>query len=307
MTDTVLITGASGFTGPYMAHVLASQGLNVVGTSLSGRPLGSDFSESFKLDLSDKAATFELMEHIRPDYIVHLAGISYVGHADLAAFYSANVVGAEHLFSAAIEAQLSLKSILVASSANIYGTPNIDGAIDESISPHPINHYAISKLSMEFVARKFMEHLPIVIARPFNYIGYGQSLSFVVPKIVSTYAQGLSNIDLGSIDVFRDFTDVRDTTDAYKRMLLEPKCVGEVFNVCSGNSVSVEQILGYMRDISGIDMNVSTNPLFVRKHEIKKLQGSNKKVCEYTNWSPHHSMKDTLADMYQKFVANLER
>lgn len=301
--NRVLITGAAGFTGPYMAEALKEQGFYVIGSSMTGTELPACFDESVALDLRDESRAVEVFEQARPDYIVHLAGISFVGHADLSAFYEINVLGLEHLLSALIQTKSQVKNILVASSANIYGAPEGLAAISEEVVPAPVNHYAISKLAMEFVAKKFMSKLPITIARPFNYIGYGQSLSFVVSKIVDAYARGEASIELGSTHVRRDFSSVYDTVNAYARLLLQTDCAGSEFNVCTGKAKSIDDILAHMNALAGYEMEVKTNPQFVRKHEIVSLCGSNQRIQSFTGWKPLVTLNDALSEMYTRYGA----
>jgi len=300
----VLVTGASGFTGPYMASALKSKGCYVIAGGHENKSADNNFDEWVQLDLTDYNLVERALTKLKPDYVVHLAGISFVDHVDMNAFYKVNVLGTENLLSAldSLPAGI-LKGALIASSANVYGTPEGGEEISEEKYPNPINHYAISKLAMEFVAKKFMAKLPIVIARPFNYIGYGQRESFVIPKIVSAYAAGLTSIELGSIDVSRDFTSVTDTVEAYSGLLFEPLCHGKVFNVCSSRTLSLSEILNLMAEKTGYAIEVITNPNFVRKHEIKILRGSNQKIGKAIGWEPKMHIKNVLFEMLERYQA----
>lgn len=300
----VLVTGASGFTGPYMLAALRSKGCYVVAGGQGNKPVKHSFDEWVELDLTDRQQVERAVSSVEPDYVVHLAGISFVGHVDMNAFYEVNVLGTENLLTALDSLPDNrLKGILIASSANVYGAPEGGLKISEEQLPDPVNHYAISKLAMEFVAKKFMATLPIVIARPFNYIGFGQRESFVIPKIVSAYAAGLDSVELGSIDVSRDFTSVRDTVAAYSQLLIEPACHGEVFNVCSSKALSLSEVLSLMAEKAGYEIEVIANPDFIRKHEIKVLRGSNQKIAEVIGWEPKVGIKDALYEMFEKYQA----
>ena len=122
-----------------------------------------------------------------------------------------------------------------------------------------------------------MDRLPIVITRPFNYTGVGQAPQFLLPKIVGHFRRGEKVIELGNIDVERDFSDVRFLTQAYCR-LLENAPAGEVFNVCSGAVFSLKEVLAMIAEIAGYEIEVRVNPAFVRNNEVKRLEGSNRKL-----------------------------
>jgi nucleoside-diphosphate-sugar epimerase len=140
------------------------------------------------------------------------------------------------------------KRVLIASSANVYG--NVAGILGESQPAAPVNHYAVSKLAMEHMVHTWFDRLPIVITRPFNYTGIGQSQQFLVPKIVDHFVRRAAMIELGNLDVERDFSDVRFVARAY-RGLLEYDCAGQTVNICSGRPYTLRWILQMMQTISG--------------------------------------------------------
>jgi nucleoside-diphosphate-sugar epimerase len=268
----VLLTGARGFTGKYMRAELEAAGYTVVG-AIVGAASGS---HEITLDITSPDNCRRVMERVRPDYLVHLAAISFVQHADAEAFYRVNVIGTLNLLQAMVDAGLSPRRVLVASSANIYGNATA-GVISENEPPQPVNHYATSKIAMEYMVRTWSERLPIVVTRPFNYTGVGQEPHFLVPKIVSHFVRNAALIELGNLDVERDFSDVRMVARAY-RGLLENECAGEVVNICSGRPYSLRDILSMMQTIAGYEIDVRVNPAFVRKSEVKTLIGSPAKL-----------------------------
>ena len=198
------------------------------------------------------------MEKAQPDYVVHLAAISFVAHGDIQEFYRVNLLGTINLLSALTEVEKPLRKILLASSANVYGNVDVD-IIDESVCPQPANHYAISKLAMEHAARLWFDTLPIIITRPFNYTGIGQAEHFLLPKIVAHFKRGEKEIELGNLEVERDFSDVRSVVRIY-RQLLESAINSEIFNVCSGHGISLAKILQIMVALAGYEINVHVNP-----------------------------------------------
>jgi nucleoside-diphosphate-sugar epimerase len=237
------------------------------------------------------------MEKVRPDYVVHLAAISFVQHADAEAFYRVNVIGTLNLLQAIADTGLSPRRILVASSANVYGNAT-SGIITEEQAPQPVNHYAVSKVAMEYLVRTWCDRLPIVVTRPFNYTGVGQEPHFLVPKIVSHFVKRAPVIELGNLDVERDFSDVRMVARAY-RGLLERDCAGQVVNVCSGTPYSLRDILNMMQAIAGYKIEVQVNPAFVRQSEVKTLVGSVDKLRQLVGDVGILPLEETLRWMAQ--------
>ena len=264
----VLLTGANGFTGVHLRAEFEAAGYAVVG-AVVGVPAGP---HEVALDITSLDNCRSVMEAVRPDYLVHLAAISFVQHADAEAFYRVNVIGTLNLLQALVDAGVSPRRVLIASSANVYGNATA-GIIAESQAPQPVNHYAASKLAMEHMARTWNDRLPIVMTRPFNYTGIGQERHFLVPKIVSHFVQRAPVIELGNLDVERDFSDVRTVARIY-RGLLECDCAGQTVNVCSGRPYSLRGILAMMEEICGYRIDIQVNPAFVRQSEVKILIGS---------------------------------
>jgi len=267
--STVLLTGARGFTGTYVKAELEQAGCRVVGLVIA-----DPMADEVELDLTDGAACRAVVETVRPDYVVHLAAISFVQHADAAEFYRVNVVGTTNLLQALADSGIAPRAALVASSANVYG--NAGGVLTEEQKPQPVNHYAASKLAMEHMAATFADRLPIVVTRPFNYTGAGQEERFLVPKIVSHFVRREAFIELGNLDVERDFSDVRDVARIYRRLLEigASSTAGQTVNVCSGRGYALRQVIAAMQEIAGYEIEVRVNQSFVRESEVKTLVGS---------------------------------
>jgi len=273
----VLITGLEGFTGHYLKVELEERGHEVIGL----------FS-----DLTDAAAVKNEVTSVKPDAVVHLAGISFVGHGDVDAFYHVNLIGTRHLLSALAESEKPPHIVLLVSSANIYGN-STEGMLSEDIQPNPANDYAVSKLAMEHMARLWFDKLPIVITRPFNYTGVGQSESFLLPKIVAHFRSRAPMIELGNLDVWRDFSDVRVVAQAYRR-LLEVAPSGGVVNVCSGKTHSLREALKMAESITGHNIEVRVNPAFVRANEVKTLCGDPSRLRALVGELESISLENTL-------------
>jgi nucleoside-diphosphate-sugar epimerase len=288
-----LITGLRGFTGYYMARELSAAGYHVHGTVLPGEPTGPDI---FAVDLLDRASVAASIEQVRPDVVVHLAGIAFVAHNDADQMYRVNVVGTRNLLEALAAGSHKPSSVLLASSANIYGNADVP-VIDENVRPSPANDYAVSKLAMEYMARLWMDRLPITIARPFNYTGVGQTDNFLLPKIVSHFRKEARRIELGNLAIARDFSDVRMVARSYRRLLAAAPA-GEAFNVCSGQPHTLESLIDMMSEIAGYRIEVHVNPAFVRANEVLTLTGSNAKLAGVIGKIEPTPLLETLRWMY---------
>ena len=271
---TALVTGINGFTGKHLVPELQSAGFAVCGIAQESSASGS--TEIVKCDLTDRKTTIDTIRLFSPDVVVHLAGIAFAAHDDVEEVYRTNVVGTRNLLEALSLCQRRPRAVLLASSANIYGNADVI-PITENTRPAPANDYAVSKLAMEYMSRLWLSKLPILIARPFNYTGRGQSLQFLLPKIVDHFKRRATEIQLGNLDVVRDFSDVRSVVRSYRR-LIESAASGDVHNVCSGTGHSLQEIISMTRELSGHDLEVIVSPALVRKSEIHKLIGSRAKL-----------------------------
>jgi len=293
LASTVLITGLRGFTGQYLAEALRARGLRVVGL-VQGKAQGSD---EIACDLTDAVSVREAIALVRPTHVVHLAALAFVGHGDPKAFYDVNLFGTLHLLDGLAALPAAPLRVLIASSANVYGTPGVE-VIDESVCPAPVNHYACSKLAMEHMARTWFDRLPIVLVRPFNYTGVGQDEKFLIPKIVSHFRRRAPFIELGNLDVSRDFSDVRDVVASYTALLLDAKGVeGQTLNVCAGRAYSLRDVLKMAENLTRHALEIRVNPAFVRPNEVPKLLGSRQKLQQYVDLSPQFTLEQTLSWM----------
>lgn len=272
----VLVTGADGFTGTYLVAELLSRGHEVV---------------PFASDITDAAAVDAEVAAVSPDRVIHLAAIAFVGTDAVDPFYQVNQLGTYHLLDA-VARHAPRAHVLIASSANIYGNTT-GGYLDESTPPNPANHYAVSKWAMELGARMWADRLHITIARPFNYTGVGQEEQYLIPKIVAHFRRREPVITLGNIDVSRDFGDVRSVVAAYCGLSLAPPAP-QVVNVCTGRVWNIRQIIAIASRITGHDIEIATNPAFMRANEVEILAGDASLLQSLLpDWQPK-SLEDTL-------------
>lgn len=290
-----LLTGCHGFTGRYVAAELAAGGYEVIGLAHDDEPPRPGL---LQVNLLDRDAVRDAVAEARADVVVHLAAISFVAYGDVDATYRTNIVGTRNLLEALAGSGHKPRSVVLASSANVYGNAAVD-PIDEDTLPAPANDYAVSKLAMEYMARLWLERLPITLVRPFNYTGVGQSESFLIPKIVAHFRRNASAIELGNTDVARDFSDVRDVARAYAAVVAKAPA-GMVVNLCSGVAHSLDAVLAMMAMIAGYPIEVRVSPAFVRANEVKRLAGSNARLRALTGFTPSIPFEETLRWMYAR-------
>jgi len=285
---TALLTGAGGFTGRYMSAALRRRGYEVAGLESSG---------SSPCDLTNAKETVSAVQAAKPDVVVHLAAVSFVGHGNAEEFYRVNVFGTLNLLEALARLDTPPSRVLIASSANVYGTPPIE-VLDETVCPHPVNHYANSKLAMEHIVRTWFDRLPIVITRPFNYTGPGQTDHFLIPKIIRHFRRRAPVIELGNLHVSRDFSDVEDIVAAYIA-LLDSDVRSEIVNLCSGRGIALLDVIHTMNQLAGYEIEVRVNPDFVRANEVTRLVGSNAKLRSLVHLPEPRPFSETLRRMYE--------
>ena len=288
----VLITGVDGFTGKHLEENLKRDGFEVFGTVLTK----SENKNHFLCDIRDFESLKKIVDEIKPNYVFHLAGISFVGESNLKKLFEVNLFGSVNLLDSLRESK-DIKKILLSSSANIYGNQNRE-ILDESLCPNPQNPYANSKNAMENAAKSYFEDLNIIITRPFNYIGKYQDENFVIPKIVKHFKEKREVIELGDIDVKREFNDVRFVIECYKRLMFG-EVKNQIVNICTGKAISLREVLKTFEEIFGYEIKVVRNEKFIRKNEIKVLKGSPKKLFSLIKKPKIYSLKETLREIIE--------
>tara|TARA_Y100000389_G_C17333878_1_gene449573 strand:- start:150 stop:995 length:846 start_codon:yes stop_codon:yes gene_type:complete len=279
----ILLTGSDGFTGLHFIKKCNDLDIDII-------PLKSDL-----LNLNN---LLEETKYLDIDYVVHLAGISYVAHNNENIFNSVNVIGTKNLLMALKDMKKRPIKILLASSANIYRSIK-SNLITESSPLEPINPYAKSKLEMEKMAIESYENIfKFIIVRPFNYTGRGQNDQFLIPKIISHFKRKLNSIELGALDVKREFNDVRYVVDCYIS-LLKNLDHNEIINICTGNSFSVNDVLNKIQRIANHYPEIKINQDFIRKNEVQNLSGSPKRLVKASMIKNNYSLDQTLMWMYE--------
>jgi GDP-4-dehydro-6-deoxy-D-mannose reductase len=300
------VTGASGFVGPWLCQHLEASGDDVV-------VAGHD------VDVTDADGIGRSLTAARPDAIYHLAAQSSVGSSwdDTTGTFQVNLLGTLHVLEAANTCTPRPRVLLV-SSAEVYGavTP-ADLPVSEDAPFRPVTPYAASKAAAELAGLQAYlgRGLEVVRARPFNHTGPGQGTGFVVPALArqvaeaalsdpkgatgatgATGGQDTKILHTGNLTARRDFTDVRDVVRAY-RLLIERGAAGEVYNVCSGRSVLLEDLAKRLLAQAGLDLTIEVAPDRLRPVDVPDMRGDPGRLKEATGWQPTIDLDQTLGDV----------
>jgi GDP-4-dehydro-6-deoxy-D-mannose reductase len=287
---TMLVTGADGFVGSFITRQYETLPL---------------VDSQGNVDLRDKERVLNAVKQNKIDSVIHLAAQSFipVSFKDPQTTYDVNFTGTFNLLTALKEAGFTGRMIYI-SSGDIYGLVAIDSLpIKESYPLKPRSPYAVSKVATEALCYQWSqtENLQVVTARPFNHIGPGQHPNFVV----SDFARQIIEIKLGKrepvlnvgdIDVTRDFTDVRDIVRAYTILLDQGKS-GEAYNICSGEERTIRSLLDIMLNLSNISAEIREDAARMRPSEQRRVRGDCTKLKADTSWRPEISLEQTLLDI----------
>ncbi len=305
-----LITGAAGFVGRHLiAHITRDEPHSFIYAAdiLDEPEWMREYSNlSYKLiNLLDREAVEAQIQKVAPQRIIHLASFSSVAYSwD---HPSDSFLNNSLIFINLIEALKKVSSpfsLLSIGSSEEYGNvPVADIPLSET---HPLNAtspYAAARISQEMLSRVFAQGygMSIMMTRSFNHIGPFQRDSFIVPSLVRQFVEaqelGQKSVELqvGDIEVVRDFTDVRDVVKAYLRIFEYGKS-GEVYNVCSGKGILIRDLIQGIADITKMSYTIHKDMARVRPTENRIVVGSNKKLTEQCRWRPEIDIGDSLKD-----------
>jgi GDP-4-dehydro-6-deoxy-D-mannose reductase len=299
----VLITGASGFVGGWLAGACAQRGDDVLGLSRSGTLEGAR-GRGVALDLADAPALTRLLAQFEPTVIFHLAALTHVGRSwhNPARTFDSNVNGSVNLLEA-VRVAVPKARVVWASSGEVYGS-DATLPVTEDAPLRPASPYAVSKVAGDLLAGLYSDAhgLNIVRARAFAHGGPGQHQIFLVSNIARQAARARRDgahslrITTGNPGTRRDFTDVRDVVRAYL-MLTERDVAPGIYNVCSGISTSTAQRVAAVAEaISPIAVEHVVDPALVRAHEVPDVRGSYERLRAATGWEPRIAISQTIAD-----------
>jgi GDP-4-dehydro-6-deoxy-D-mannose reductase len=296
---TLFVTGGHGFVGQWVQR-LAGEIASGFGFAVAIPSTGFDLLDATQVDE-------ELARH-RPDAILHLAGQSNVplSFKDPEGTLRVNLLGTLRLFEGIKRAGLAPR-VVFASSGDVYGkVPEDEMPVGEDRIPHPRNPYAVSKLATESLCYQWSqtEGLEVMIARPFNHVGAGQSDGFVLPYFARQIAEirakrRPARIEVGNIDVSRDFTHVADVVNAYLT-LVEKGIPGETYNIASGVDRVVRDLLLRMLELAGVEVEITEDPDRMRHAEQRVVRGANAKI-ERLGWRPTRSIEMALTEILDEW------
>ena len=293
-----LITGGKGFVGQWLAGHLKDRADEVAVIDV-------------ETDVADGPAVRRVMADVEPDAIYHLAAMTHVGESwdSPSQVLRVNVLGTAEILSAARALPVSPR-VLVVSSAEVYGVVDPDRLpLDEDTPTAPASPYAASKLAAEAVALQAWRGYgqPVIVVRPFNHIGPGQSPNFFVSalakRIVDARRSGADSLRVGTLTTRRDFTDVRDVVAAY-RLLMEKGSPGGVYNVCSGIDIAMSEVAALLLELAGADLRLETDPSLVRPVDVPVLRGDAGRLYDAAGWQPVIPLATTLADVLASWEAD---
>jgi GDP-4-dehydro-6-deoxy-D-mannose reductase len=257
-----------------------------------------------EVDVTDLSALSEALVGFDPEAVYHLAALTSVGKSFTgpSEVVRVNALGTLSVLEAARQC-VKPPSVLIVSSAEVYGAvKESELPIGEGAPLKPTSPYAASKIAAEYlgVQAHLAYGLPVIRVRPFNHVGPGQSTHFAVPALASRIVAAKKNradwIPVGYLGARRDLTDVRDVVRAY-RILMSSDSAGEVYNVCSGKAVSIDEVAHRLLDLAGADLELRPDPSLVRPVDVPVLLGDPGKLERQTGWKPEIDLDRTLSDV----------
>ncbi len=300
----IIITGINGFVGYYLAKKFLSEKWEVIGIDLHSEPKYKDLKIKYKqVDILNSEKIFHIIEEVNPDKICHLAGITFVPTSieNPMLTIDVNIKGFLNILNAVKEVSQNTK-ILFVSSAEVYGNKMNKGCFSEEDKLNPQNPYAITKATSEYFCRFYKEkyNLNIVIARPFNHIGPGQSPVFVISDFAKQIAMIENNlkppiIKVGNLKNKKPFLNVKDVVNAYY-LLLTKDTSHFIYNISNSHSYSIEELLNILISFSKKQISVQVDPSKYRKitYDVK---GCIDKITSELNWQIKYDIKSTLLEI----------
>ena len=299
--EVTLVTGGGGFAGGHLIDLLVARAQPVVAWHRPGEsPAARDGVVWRAVDILQADDVRAAVNDDQPGRVYHCAGAAHVGHAwdRTADTLATNVLGTHHLLDALRRVRPDAR-VLIPSSALVY-VPS-DQALTEEAPLRPANPYGLSKLAQEMLGIGTVDGPRVWVARPFNHFGPRQSSSFVTAAFARQIAEieaGLQppEIAVGNLEARRDLTDVRDTVNAYTR-ILEHGVAERPYNVCSGTALRVQELLDRLLQRAHCAIRVVVDPSRYRPNDTPLVLGSHQRITTELGWRPDLSADQTLDDL----------
>jgi GDP-4-dehydro-6-deoxy-D-mannose reductase len=306
----ILITGAGGFVGPYLIKELQQYSEYEIYGSVykDTSSLSNLLSPDHILcgDLNNATVASSHVSAARPDIVYHLAALSVVHNSvdNALSILQANTALSYNTLEAVRTVAPHARFIAICS-ANEYGSVDVGASIPESAPLRPLNPYAVSKVTQEMLALQYhvAYGMDVVLLRPFNHSGPGQTPDFVLPRLaqkVVTIEQGVSlpSLELGSGSAVRDFTDVRDIVRAYVAIATVGKS-GEAYNIGTGIGHTIRKIAEIYQSLSKKKFAIIEKPELARPSDVPILIADVTKLKKLSGWSPMISLEKTISDILE--------
>jgi len=307
----VLIMGITGFAGSHMYNLLNSiKKVKIYGAfkdSTKNRNIKNEFNNAIlkEFDINNIYSVEKLLEEIHPDIIFHFASYVSVHRSflDPLSTFQTNIMGTAYLLEISKNIIPNAK-ILMPGSAEEYGKVLQNKMpIKEEYPLLPLSPYAISKKVQEEIGMYYLNkyNLNIYFTRTFHYTGPRQPQGFVCSdfaKQIIDYEKGkINSIKVGNLEAKRDFTDIRDVVSAYW-MIIEKGEIGNIYNVCNGKSIAIQEILNKLIILSGKDIKIEISNDKLRPSDVPDFIGDNKKLKKL-GWKPRFSINESLKDLLE--------
>ena len=302
----ILVTGCNGFVGRHASAALKQAGHTIVGSDITGLPDAPD--PCLPLDVRDLEAIVRTLETVQPEAILHLGGIAFVplGWTQPQLIFSVNTIGTLNLLDA-VRRHAPATRVLVVTSAEVYGSQPAPAPLTEAAPYQPDNIYGVAKAAADHSALLYAARhgLAVMVARPSNHIGAGQSRDFVssacAEQLAAIAAGAPPLLRVGNLDHHRDFTDVRDVVHAY-RLLLENGRPGNAYNLASGRMTPVRTILDTLCDLAQVRPQIEIDPALFRPNEVRPSYDTSR-IRAHVGWQPEIPLRQTLESIYADTLA----
>ncbi len=275
----ILITGIDGFFGRHLQKELELRNPSYLGIVIKQ---SSEIAEEKQIeaDITDYPSVLRIIKEYQPDVIIHLAAIASVTYNNTPELYRVNVCGAENILLAAKEAGKKGCRMIMISSAGVYGIQK-EEYLSEELQFNPVNHYSYTKMVMEVICRQYRKDFDIKIVRPFTVVGRGQSSSFFVSKLVSSFSERKPVIELGNIESVRDYTDVELCANTLAELACREYVEEKVLNICTGVETTGNDVIEMLKQLTGFEPKITISSKYIRENEIWRLVGDNRGLKKF--------------------------